>query len=125
MACSQTELCSLLSYGAVILVINGLIAAGLMALAQQVKADNFTVVIIGFLIYSVILLLLNKVLNLNTEAEQAHSPCWETIFRRLYIQVSRYLFGRKFLRVMDGPLKVTSGLPPAATNTSWANTKIR
>lgn len=58
---------SLLSYGAVILVINGLIAAGLMALAQQVKADNFTVVIIGFLIYSVILLLLNKVLNLNTE----------------------------------------------------------
>ena len=26
-------------------------------------------------------------------------------FRRLYIQVSRYLFGRKFLRVMDGPLE--------------------
>lgn len=61
---------SLLSYCAVILVINGLITAGLLLLAKYVVAGNFSTVVTGVLIYSLILLLLNKLLNLNSELGQ-------------------------------------------------------
>ncbi len=61
---------SLLSYCAVILIINGLITAGLMFLSKYVTAGNLSIVVTGLLIYIVILLLLNKFFDLNKELGQ-------------------------------------------------------
>ena len=61
---------ALLTYCAVIIVINAVIAAGLFWITGYFVAGNFASAITGLLIYIVILLLLNKFFNLNTELGQ-------------------------------------------------------
>ena len=61
---------ALLTYCAIIIIINAAIAAGLFLLAGYFAAGNLAVLITAFLIYILILLLLNKIFNLNTELGQ-------------------------------------------------------
>lgn len=61
---------ALLTYCAFIIIINAAIAGGLFLLAGYFAAGNLAVLITAFLIYILILLLLNKIFNLNTELGQ-------------------------------------------------------
>jgi peptidoglycan biosynthesis protein MviN/MurJ (putative lipid II flippase) len=61
---------ALLTYCAFILIINAVIGAGLIFFVNNFHWGNFSIVITGFLIYITILLLLNKIFNLNTEFTQ-------------------------------------------------------
>jgi putative peptidoglycan lipid II flippase len=61
---------SLMKYTAFIILINALIAAGLFFTAYYVQISKLGKVIAGFLLYLIILLILNKKFKLNTEAAQ-------------------------------------------------------
>lgn len=61
---------ALLTYCGIIILINAAIAAALYWYAGHVIAGSFGSALTGFLIYIVILLLLNKIFNLNTEFGQ-------------------------------------------------------
>jgi|CXWJ01.1.fsa_nt_gi putative peptidoglycan lipid II flippase len=61
---------ALLTYCAFILFFNMLIAGGLILLTRYYGAGNLGIVVTGFLVYIVILLILNRIFNLNTELGQ-------------------------------------------------------
>ena len=61
---------ALLTYCALIILINAGIAGGLFLLAGYFAAGNLAILVTAFLIYILILLLLNKIFNLNTELGQ-------------------------------------------------------
>jgi len=66
----SVDYAALLTYCAFIIIINAAIAGGLFLLAGYFAVSNLAVLITAFLIYILILLLLNRIFNLNTELGQ-------------------------------------------------------
>ncbi|MBK9533310.1 MAG: FkbM family methyltransferase [Chitinophagaceae bacterium] len=96
---------ALLKYTGIIILINAVIVAGLHVALLPLKAYGPLVLVLGFLVYLIILLLLNKKFKLNTELGQILHHVTKDFFKRWYIKIARYIFRQKFLPVIAGPLE--------------------
>ena len=96
---------ALLKYTTHIVLINALIATGLFFITANIPVSNPGKIIVGFLIYLIFLLILNKKFKLNIEAGQVISYAEKRLFKLWIIKIYRYIFRQKFLPVTAGPLK--------------------
>lgn len=88
---------ALFKYTARLILVNTIIAAALFITVNYLQPGGLLNIISGFLLYLITLLILNYKFGLNRDLN--------IIIIRKFIQVCRYVFRQKYLKIMKGPLK--------------------